>query len=140
MTITKRKKRKVNLKAKLDTQFSFFIRARDAMPSGFAKCISCGKIHFWRDLQCGHYMSRRYMATRFDEDNCHAQCVACNMFNQGNIQGYRRGLLEKIGEKRINLIEVKAMSMTRQYSDFEYKELIKYYKLRTEKLRKEKGI
>ena len=138
--IVKRKKRKVDLRAKLDTQFSLFIRARDAMPNGYAKCISCGKIHFWRELQCGHYMSRRYMSTRFDEDNCHAQCVACNMFNQGNIQGYRRGLLEKIGEKRINLIEVKAMSMTRQYSDLEYKELIKYYKLRTEKLRKEKGI
>ena len=138
--ITKRKKRKVDLRAKLDTQFSLFIRARDAMPNGYAKCISCGKIHFWRELQCGHYMSRRYMSTRFDEDNCHAQCVACNMFNQGNIQGYRRGLLEKIGEKRINLIELKAMNSIRKYSDLEYKELTKYYKLRTEKLRKEKGI
>ena len=138
--IVKRKKRKVDLRAKLDTQFSLFIRARDAMPNGYAKCISCGKIHFWRELQCGHYMSRRYMSTRFDEDNCHAQCVACNMFNQGNIQGYRRGLLEKIGEKRINLIELKAMNSIRKYSDLEYKELTKYYKLRTEKLRKEKGI
>lgn len=138
--IVKRKKRKVDLKAKLDTQFSLFIRARDAMPNGYAKCISCGKIHFWRELQCGHYMSRRYMSTRFDEDNCHAQCVACNMFNQGNIQGYRRGLLEKIGEKRINLIELKAMNSIRKYSDLEYIELTKYYKLRTEKLRKEKGI
>lgn len=136
----KRKKRKVDLKAKLDTQFSLFIRARDAMPSGYAPCISCGKIHFWRDLQCGHYMSRRYMSTRFDEDNCHAQCVACNMFNQGNIQGYRRGLLDKIGESRIDLVEIKAMNSIRKYSDFEYKELAKYYKLRTEKLRKEKGI
>lgn len=136
----KRKKRKVDLRAKLDTQFSLFIRARDAMPNGYAKCISCGKIHFWRELQCGHYMSRRYMSTRFDEDNCHAQCVACNMFNQGNIQGYRRGLLEKIGEKRINLVELKAMNSIRKYSDLEYKELTKYYKLRTEKLRKEKGI
>ena len=123
-----------------DTQFSLFIRARDAMPNGYAKCISCGKIHFWRELQCGHYMSRRYMSTRFDEDNCHAQCVACNMFNQGNIQGYRRGLLEKIGEKRINLVELKAMNSIRKYSDLEYIELTKYYKLRTEKLRKEKGI
>lgn len=137
---TKRKKRKVNLMAKLDTQFSLFIRARDAMSNGYAKCISCSKVHFWRDLQCGHYMSRRYMATRFDEDNCHAQCVACNMFNQGNIQGYRRGLLEKIGEKRIDLVEIKAMNTIRKYSDLEYKELTKYYKLRTEKLRKEKGI
>lgn len=138
--IVKRKKRKVDLRAKLDTQFSLFIRARDAKPNGYAKCISCGKIHFWRELQCGHYMSRRYMSTRFDEDNCHAQCVACNMFNQGNIQGYRRGLLEKIGEKRINLVELKAMNSIRKYSDLEYIELTKYYKLRTEKLRKEKGI
>ena len=132
--------KKINYKAKLDTQFSLFVRLRDSMNNGFCRCISCGKVYHWKKLQCGHYMSRRYMATRFDEDNCHAQCVACNIFNQGNIQGYRRGLLIKIGENRINLIEYKALNTICKYSEFEFKELIKYYKLRTEQLRKEKGL
>ena len=132
--------KKINYKTKLDTEFSLFVRLRDAMNNGFCRCISCGKVYHWKNLQCGHYMSRRYMATRFDEDNCHAQCVACNIFNQGNIQGYRRGLLIKIGENRINLIEYKALNTVCKYSEFEFKELIKYYKLRTEQLRKEKGL
>ena len=37
-------KKKPDLKAKLDKEFSLFIRLRDAMPNGYFKCISCGQI------------------------------------------------------------------------------------------------
>ena len=85
-------------------------------------------------------MSRRYMSTRFDENNCRPQCVACNIFNQGNIQMYRIGLVNQIGEKTVNLVEVKARTSTKRYSDFEYKELIKYYTLLVKKLKAYKGL
>ena len=35
-------KKKPDLKAKLDKEFSLFIRLRDAMPNGYFRCISCG--------------------------------------------------------------------------------------------------
>ncbi len=130
-----------SLKNKLDAVFSQYIRLKYAMPnSGMCKCISCGAIKHWSEIQNGHYMSRRYMATRFSEDNCRPQCVACNIFNQGNVQMYRRGLIEQIGEKRVNLIEYNAKATDRKYTRFEYEELIKHYSLLVNQLKKEKNL
>lgn len=128
-----------DLKAKLDKEFSLYIRLRDAMPNGFFRCISCNEIKPFEQADCGHYINRQHMSTRFDEMNCNAQCRKCNRFMEGNIQGYRQGLIAKYGEQRVLLLEAKK-NQTRKYSDFEYKELIKYYKALNAKLRKEKGI
>ena len=135
-----KKARKVDYKAKLDKVFSLYIRLKYSDANGYCRCISCGKIHFYKDIQNGHYMSRRYMSTRFDENNCRPQCVACNIFNQGNIQMYRIGLVKQIGERAVNLVEVKARTSVVRYSDFEYKALIKYYTVLVEKFKKDKGL
>ena len=131
-------KRQPDLKAKLDKEFSLFIRLRDTMPSGF-RCISCGQIKPYEQADCGHYINRQHMSTRFDETNCNAQCRKCNRFMEGNIQGYRQGLIAKYGEQRVLLLEAKK-NQTRKYSDFEYRELIKYYNALWKKLKKEKGL
>lgn len=125
---------------KLDEVFSKFIRLRDSDANGYCRCISCGRVHYWKDIQNGHYMSRRYLSTRFDEMNCNAQCVACNIFNQGNIQMYRRNLIKKIGEKNVDYLEYKAKGTTKHYSVFELQELVKYYTILVNKLSEEKGI
>ena len=65
------------LRDRLDTVFSKYIRLRDAMPSGTFRCISCGKIKTLDQADCGHYFSRTHMSTRFDEDNCNAECRYC---------------------------------------------------------------
>ena len=79
------------------------------------------------------------MNTRFDEMNCNAQCRKCNRFMEGNIQGYRQGLIAKYGEKRVLILESMKNQM-RKYADFELTELTKYYKALGDKLSKEKGI
>ena len=132
-------KRQPDLKAKLDKEFSLFIRLRDTMPSGFFRCISCGQIKPYEQADCGHYINRQHMSTRYDEMNCNAQCRKCNRFMEGNIQGYRQGLIAKYGEQRVLLLEAKK-NQTRKYSDFEYRELIKYYNALWKKLKKEKGL
>ena len=133
-------KKKTDYKKKLDEVFSQYIRLKYSDKRGYCRCISCGRIHFWKDIQNGHYMSRRYLSTRFLENNCRPQCVACNIFNQGNIQMYRRGLVEQIGEDAVNMVEVTARTHVAKYTDFEYQELIKYYKALRDKLKKEKGL
>ena len=57
-------KKKPDLKAKLDKEFSLFIRLRDCMPNGFFRCISCGQIKPFTQADCGHYFSRTHLATR----------------------------------------------------------------------------
>lgn len=138
------KKKPKNLKSKLrdelDKVFSQYIRLKYSDKNGYCRCISCGKIHFWKDIQCGHYMSRRYMSTRWSEDNTRCQCVACNIFNQGNIQMFRRALIKEIGEQRVDLIEARARQETCKYSEFEYAAMIKDFKKKVIQLLKEKHL
>jgi hypothetical protein len=124
---------------RLDKVFSKYIRLRDAMPSGLFRCISCGKIKPIGQADCGHFHSRTHMSTRFDEDNCHAECRYCNRFSADHLIGYRENLIKKIGGQRFLLLEVKAHE-TRKWSHFELEQLVKYYKALVEKLQKEKGI
>ena len=71
------KPRKPNLVKKLDRVFALYIRLRDVMPNGYVRCISCGNIKAFEDVDCGHYHSRTHMGTRFDEQNCNAECQYC---------------------------------------------------------------
>ena len=125
-------KKKPDLRAKLDKVFSEYIRKRDTR-DGVFKCISCGQILPYEQADCGHYINRKHMSTRFDEMNCNAQCRSCNRFDEGNIQGYRRGLVALYGEQQVTLLESKKHNF-RKYSDFEYEVLIKHYKEEIKKL------
>lgn len=127
------------LKTRLDTVFSMFIRLRDAIPNGMFRCISCGRLLPFDQSDCGHYINRQHMATRFNEKNCNAQCRKCNRFDEGNIQGYRRGLIAKYGEPTVLMLEA-MKNQTNKISDFEYRAMIDYYRKEVKRLKKEKQI
>lgn len=116
---------------KLDDLFSVFIRRRDCTPVG--RCISCGKLITFETSDCGHYVNRKHMATRYDEMNCNAQCRACNRFDEGNIMGYRKGLIEKHGEKTVEMLEMKRFN-TCNLKEVDLDILIDYYKQKISKL------
>ena len=130
---------KTNLKVKLDRVFSQYIRLRDMLPGNVFQCISCGKIKPINQADCGHYINRKHMATRYSEMNCNAQCRSCNRFDEGNMQGYRSHLVWKYGENRVLLLESQKYE-TRKYSEFEYKALIEHYKKEVKRLLEEKGL
>lgn len=132
-------KRKTDYTAKLDKVFSLYIRLRDCMPNGYFRCISCGKIKPFEQADCGHFHSRRHMSTRFDEDNAHAECRFCNRFSADHLINYEKNLIAKIGQSRFDKLSWKA-GCSKKWSDFELKELIKYYTILNEKLTKEKEI
>ena len=138
-TSTKRVKKEVNLVAKLDRVFALYIRLRDAMPGGYFKCISCGQVKPFEQSDCGHFHSRRHMATRWDEQNCHSECKFCNRFSADHLIAYQANLIRKIGQGRFDLLQVKAKS-TKKWSDFELKLMIKHYHDLVVRLSIEKGI
>lgn len=137
---TKASLSKTKLREKLDAVFSRYIRLKYSDDKGYCRCISCGKVFYWKNIQNGHYMSRRHMSTRFSEDNCRPQCVACNIFNQGNIQMYRRALIRQIGEQRVDWVEACARQTNKSWSLFEYQKMIEYYQKEVEKLANDKNI
>lgn len=120
-------KKKTNLKAKLDKVFSEYIRLKNANDIGFCRCVTCGKYYHWSKIQNGHYMSRRYMSTRYSEMNCHPQCMPCNVMQHGNIPQYRMWLVKEYGEEKVRQLETTALAQTVKFSDWEYKNLIDYY-------------
>lgn len=118
-----------NALRKADEAFSKFIRWRDSQPYGGAafKCISCGRVLPIQQADCGHYINRQHMATRFSELNCNAQCRKCNRFDEGNASGYRKGLIEKIGEDKVEMLE--AMKHTsHKLSVFDLEAISKHYR------------
>lgn len=86
---------------KAQAAFNAFIRSRDeGLP-----CISCGR-HHQGQYHAGHYKSvGAHPELRFEELNCHRQCAPCNNHLSGNIIEYRKGLLEKIGQKKLDWLE-----------------------------------
>lgn len=132
-------KSKPNLTKKLDRRFSLYIRLRDAMPNGYVRCISCGQIKRFEDVDCGHFHSRTHMATRYDEDNCHAECRFCNRFCADHLIGYQRNLIQKIGQQKFDLLNAKAHS-TCHYLNSELEDMIAHYTAEVKKLSSLKGI
>lgn len=133
------RKRKPNLVKKLDKVFALYIRLRDCMPGGYGRCISCGKIKSFEELQNGHYISRKNMATRFEPLNCNAECVSCNCFSADHLIGYRENLITKIGHAKFDYL-MAARNTTKKWSDFELETMIKYYTSEVRRLSAEKSI
>ena len=119
---------------KLDKVFSLFIRLRDSQNGAF-KCISCGQWKRFEQADCGHYVNRQHMALRYSEMNCNAQCRKCNRFMEGNIQGYRKGLIEKYGEPQVELLE-SMQNQTCKISEFELEQMIIFYTEKVKELQK----
>lgn len=110
----------------LDAIFSEYIRKRDAV-NGYVKCITCGGIFHWKDVDCGHYISRKYNSTRYNEINCNAQCRACNRFKGGREEEYRKALILKYGIDTILNLEQKKYDF-HKLDKYEIDELKKKFK------------
>ncbi len=122
------------LMRRADAAFSLFIRTRDSQQynARYFRCISCGRILPIGMADNGHYVNRQHMSLRFSEQNCHAQCRHCNRFMEGNMQDYRKGLVEKIGEQKVELLEAQKHISTK-ISNFELALLAKHYMEETAK-------
>lgn len=101
--------------------FNAFIRQRDE----HLPCISCGVTNaVWH---AGHYKTTNaYPELRFNEDNVHKQCEKCNIELGGNVENYRKNLIERIGIERVEALEsyVPPLKLTNS----ELKELIIEYR------------
>ena len=119
---------------KADEAFSLFIRTRDSQMFGGKafRCISCGRVLPISSADCGHYVNRQHMSLRYSELNCNAQCQKCNRFDEGNAQGYREGLIAKIGEPKVEMLEVMKHN-TYKLSAFELEAIARHYKEETKK-------
>jgi hypothetical protein len=92
---------------RLDTVFSKWIRLSAADESGTVKCVTCGKLMFWRGdgAQAGHFVKRQHRLVRFDERNVHVQCVHCNKYLDGNQDSYAVFIADRYGLATLKELE-----------------------------------
>jgi hypothetical protein len=110
------------LKAKLKVVFNKYIRLRDQHKG----CISCGG----PVQQAGHYYSTSQCpqpSMVFNEQNVHGQCIRCNIFLEGNRQGYTQGLRRRYGEDVLMSLDVKRSIHQDPWRAFEYEAMIRHY-------------
>lgn len=84
---------------------SEYVRRKNADANGYVRCISCGTIHHWKKVDCGHLVSRTHWYTRYLETNLAEQCKGCNAFKQGAYTAFREGMVRRWGEETIKQVE-----------------------------------
>lgn len=125
------------LKKKLWEIVSEYIRLRDSKDEMFV-CISCGKYQSTLNgnLQAGHYYkSETFPSLRYEEKNLNGQCKSCNIFKEGNRQGYEIGLLKKYGQATLDDLKIRCHNKAK-LGRFELEILIKIYTDKLNQLKK----
>lgn len=82
----------INLRDDLDAVYSKWLRISHSDANGICECYTCGKKQHYTQAQCGHFISRSNMATRFMPHNTKIQCVSCNEYKSGNIDVFMANL------------------------------------------------
>lgn len=94
-----------NIKQTTLKNFQRLRRLEESNIDGLERCISCNKVLHWKEMQGGHYISRRVEATCIEPDNVWPQCSSCNCYKAGNYANYRINLVRRIGEARVKRLE-----------------------------------
>lgn len=117
ISITKKKK-------KADAVFSIHIRKKYANAEGIISCYTCDYKGPIKKMQCGHFVSRYYIATRYDERNCRPQCITCNIWRNGRTPEFATRLKKELGEGIVDELFAKAQALT---LNFDYQAIIDKY-------------
>lgn len=120
---------------KLDRVFSSYIRIKHSK-DGYCTCYTCGKSVSLLLIDCGHFISRSHMATRWDQNNTRPQCTDCNRFRSGNLKKFEENLIKQLGLFHVELLKEKSKQITK----FTRNELVDLYQEYTEKLKEAKKL
>lgn len=90
-----------SLKKKADKYFSLYVRYRDGESKRgewLVPCITCGIEKPLKQMQAGHFVSRKVNSLRYEEENVNAQCYSCNVMGYGQQYAYAKELDLKYGD------------------------------------------
>ena len=113
-------------KAKADKYFSLYVRIRDAKDE-IIHCCTCGERFHYKSLHCGHFISRRYDSTRYEEQNTGPQCASCNTFNQGRQFEFSKYLDKKYGSGTSDKMLLKSKMLSKR-NRYDYQVIAEEYK------------
>jgi hypothetical protein len=98
-----------SLKKEVWDIFSEYRRRKYSNQYGLCKCVTCGKIDHWKNMQAGHYI---HGTSFLIEGIVWPQCPQCNGFKSGMAVEYRKFLVETYGEFNVLYFERQAKNLT----------------------------
>ena len=119
--------------SKLDKVFSEYIRRRDADDYGRVKCCTCDMVAHWSEMDCGHFIPRTHLSTRFDEMNCHSQCKTCNQIMVGEMPKHGLYITQRYSIDTVSKLIAKSRKAT-HLMQHEIDELVEVYKQKIKNL------
>ena len=119
-----------SLKKEVWDLFSEWVRRSESDENGYCKCVTCGRVLHWKEVDAGHYISRKHNSVFIDERNVHPQCKSCNGFGHGMEAAYKNYIIKRYGES----VEATLQMLKRRNHQFTVFELQQYRKLYQEKL------
>jgi len=123
-------------KNKIDKVFHEYIRRRDAdNNTGNCDCISCGKTIHFSESDAGHFISRKYLITRYDERNVNLQCRKCNRFEYGRQYEYSIALGQELSQELLQT----SRSMVK-YTDADWQEIYKEFNDKLNEIKKKQNF
>ena len=141
----RRKSEKTKAMANADLWFSRYIRCKyhfQILTDGtvLCKCIISGKIKEAKKMDNGHCFSRKFLLTRYEEDNCRPQNRKSNRFSgEADHYKFRDNLQEEIGGIRFNRLDELRKQEGNSTTEF-YREQSEKYRNRTNDIVKEFSI
>jgi hypothetical protein len=102
----------------LDILFSQQVRLTYADEHGMVKCFTCDTVKHWKQMDCGHFISRAKMPTRYSVKNCRPQCKECNRHNNGE----EKVFAERLEAEEPGIVEI-LKEQSREVQDFGREEL-----------------
>ena len=114
---------------KLDTVFSQWVRLSNADNNKNCICVTCNKTFFWKEIQAGHFISRKHYSTRWDERNVLPQCAGCNIFRYGEQYKYSLFLGKEVSE----VLYLKSKELIK-FTNYELEEMTNDYSQRLKQL------
>jgi hypothetical protein len=123
-----------NLVSDLDQVFSLYIRMKFADANGIVECFTSGKKYHYKQIQCGHFISRSNLGTRWLELNCRPQSEHDNCMLNGNLAAFEK----KLNEEKPGTVEY-LRELSRQISKptiSELKSLIVEYRSKMNQVKK----
>jgi hypothetical protein len=128
--VTTRKPKTVpKLKEEAAKLLQKLVRMKYADDFGMCQCVTCNKVQHWKEMDGGHFVSRRHNTTLLVEENIHPQCKGCNGYKSGNIDSYSLFMIDTYGlDAMRELIDSK--HQPRKFTALELEDFIAEYKKR----------
>lgn len=113
------------------------VRMKAADESGYCKCVTCGKVGHWKEMDGGHYISRTYTQHKLLEENINPQCKGCNRFGHKCHDDYARFMRDTYGQEFVDRLS-ETKRQTKKYSRPEIMDIIAELKAQEKELLKSK--